>query len=217
MSDKIVVVTRMRAKVGETKAVKELAMSLISQTRHEPGALLYDLYQNTQDEAYFILHEIWKGQEAINEHMATAHFKTFMDKSVGVLVPPNEGIEGLFEVTIATSFDPNNPPDTPQVTVATRMKAQDNSVKPTIQAGIALATATHAEPGSISYDLFQHVEQPSYLILFEKWRGFGAIQEHMGTAHFKAFMGNAPSLLIQLTGDVEELFEVMICTPYGAS
>jgi len=206
----------MRAKAGEAGAVKQLAMSLVSQTRTEPGALLYDLYQNTQDEAYFILHEIWKDPEAINEHMATAHFKTFMEKSGEVLVQPDERIEGLFEVTIATPFDPNNPPRTPQVTVATRMKAQQGSAESTQQAATVLAAATHSEPGSISYDLFQHVEEPSYFILFEKWRGFGAIQEHMETEHFETFMENAPGMLTQPATDVEGLFEVMICTPYGA-
>ena len=217
MSESIIVVTRMRAKAGEAEAVKQFGRSLASQTRKEPGALLYDLYQNTQDETYFILHEVWKEQNAINEHMATAHFKTFMEKSAEVLVQPDAGIEGPFEVTIATPFDPSNPPGTPQVTVATRMKAQPGSVKSTGQTATTLATVTHSEPGCISYDLFQHVEDPSYFILFEKWRGFAAIQHHMGTAHFATFMEKAPGLLSQPAENVEGVFEIMICTPFGAS
>ena len=217
MSDAIIVITRMRAGAGEAEAVKQLATSLASQTRKEPGALRYDLYQNTQDETYFILHEVWKEQNAINEHMATAHFKTFMAKSAEVLVQPGAGIEGPFEVTIATPFDPSNPPDEPQVTIATRMKAQPGSVKSTEQTATTLATATHSEPGCISYDLFQHIEEPSYFILFEKWRGFGAIQQHMGTAHFATFMEKAAGLLTQPAENVEGMFEIMICTPFGAS
>ena len=217
MSGNIIVVTRMRARAGEAAAVKKLAMPFVSETRNESGGLLYDLYQNTQDETYFILHEVWKEQNAINEHMATAHFKTFMEKSVEVLAQPDEGIESLFEVTIATPLDLSSPPDTPQVTVATRMKAQPASVESTMQVTTAFVMATHSELGNISYDLFQHVEEPSYFILFEKWRGFGAIQEHMGTAHFATFMEKAPGLLSQPAENVEGVFEIMICTPFGVS
>jgi len=218
MAGNITVVTRMRAKSdGEAGKVERAASALVALTRKEPGAVLCDLYRNAADGAYFLLQEIWTGQDAIGKHMATAHFKTFMGNAPTALVSPGPGIKGLFEVTIATPFDPGHPPTSSPVTVATRFKAREGSGSAAAGLARKLAETTHAEQGSLGYDLYRHVEQPVCFFLFERWRNFAAIQQHMATPQFKAFMGDVPALLTRPAANVEGPFEVLICDPYVAS
>jgi len=217
MPEQVIVITRMRAKDGQEKIVQQLATSLATQTHAEPGSVLYDLYQNVQDKPYFILHEVWRGWEGIQEHMKTPHFNEFMAKVVASLVPPAADVPGPFEVMIATLFDSAHPPATPKVTVATRMKAKEGMIGKSQRAALSLVNQTHAEAGSISYNLFQNARDHSLFILFENWKGFGAVQVHMAQPYFGAFMGSAGDFLMPTEPGTEGLFEVMICVPYVPS
>ncbi|MDR2587699.1 MAG: antibiotic biosynthesis monooxygenase [Coriobacteriales bacterium] len=56
-----------------------------------------------------------------------------------------------------------------------------------------LITETRKEPGNISYQLFQSVENPAILTVFEQWKDQAAIDAHNASAHFnKALPALAP-------------------------
>lgn len=196
MADQVVVCTRIRAATGKEESLKELCLTLAASTRDEAGAVVYDLYQNTQDATYFMLHEVWTGMEAITGHMQTSHFGGFMGAAPALLTSPGEGIEGPFEVMIATPFNPEQPPTTPAVTVATRTQAKEGmaeAAKTEILSNVV--TPSRAEEGCAGYDLYQNVQDASLLLFHEQWKGFEAVGVHMQTPHFGAFMGKAPQML----------------------
>lgn len=50
---------------------------------------------------------------------------------------------------------------------------------------VKLIEETRKEPGNISYDLCQDVDNPNVLTFIEKWQDKEVFAAHMQTAHFK--------------------------------
>jgi quinol monooxygenase YgiN len=51
---------------------------------------------------------------------------------------------------------------------------------------LSLSAPTWAEPGNISYDLYQSTAQKNNFLRFEIWRSPDALEEHKATPHIKA-------------------------------
>jgi quinol monooxygenase YgiN/quercetin dioxygenase-like cupin family protein len=51
---------------------------------------------------------------------------------------------------------------------------------------LALAAPTRAEPGCITYDLYQSPEKKNHFLRFEVWRNPEALEEHKATPHIQA-------------------------------
>lgn len=213
--DPITVITRMKVKPNNIEALRKAADPFFQKTRREPGCVLYDLYQGARDGHFFIFHEVWKDQQAINDHIASAHFNEFMGQAAGLLETMEPGSASPFQVTMAEAFNPSDPPQTEEVIVATRARASEESAgRITGDLIESIITPSNKEPGCLGYDLYLNLDDKRLLILFEQWKGFGAIQEHMQTAHFNGFMQSAPEKLVPPSPDKDDLFEVMICHPY---
>lgn len=63
-----------------------------------------------------------------------------------------------------------------------------------------LVDPTRDEPGCISYDLHQSLNDEGEWFVYESWRSPMDFDQHMGSDHIKAFLAVAPSLL---DGDIE--------------
>lgn len=212
--DSITVITRMKVKAGSIEAFRGSVENFFRETHKETGCVLYDLYQNVQDTSFFIFHEVWKDQQAINSHISSLHFNEFMGKAASLLETLVPGSDSPFQVTIAQTFNPSDPPKTEKVIVATRAKTSrsvDDIAGDIIK---TIITPSNKEKGCLGYDLYRNRKDQQLLILFEQWKGFAAIQEHMQTAHFNQFMQSAPQNLVPPAPGKNDLFEVMICNPY---
>jgi quinol monooxygenase YgiN len=51
---------------------------------------------------------------------------------------------------------------------------------------LSLTAPTRAEPGSVTYDLYQSADQPDRYMRFEVWRDAEALEAHKATPHLKA-------------------------------
>lgn len=51
---------------------------VVSQTRKEAGNVSYELHQDVKNPLKYVILEVWKSQEAIDSHNASAHFKAFV-------------------------------------------------------------------------------------------------------------------------------------------
>jgi|GEM_PF-812570 len=216
MNDTVTVITRMKIKENNIDEFLKAVTPFFTETRKEDGVLLYDLYQNQIDTSFCIFHELWKNWDAINIHINSSHFGQFMGIASELLEKIDPKLDNPFQVTIAHPFDPEHPPTTDIVIVATRMMAKvgliDNTKEETIT---TIIEPSNNEHGCIGYDLFQNRDDKSLFMLFEQWKGFTAIEEHMKTDHFATFMKRSGELLIPLQKGSNELFEVMICTPFA--
>ncbi|MCD7970098.1 MAG: antibiotic biosynthesis monooxygenase [Alistipes sp.] len=53
----------------------EFVKPIVEKSRAEEGCISYTLYQDPTDPTKFMFYEEWKGQEAIDFHFSTDHFK----------------------------------------------------------------------------------------------------------------------------------------------
>ncbi len=95
------VIARFVASKGKEDQLKTLLQSMLTPTRAEPGCERYELYES-DSRGRFYLSETWESQAALDQHIATPHFK-HLEQAVGELL--NEP----FEVNILRSIQPGGP------------------------------------------------------------------------------------------------------------
>ncbi len=59
----------------------------------EPGNLRFDLLQDAQDKASFMLYEAYESEEASAAHKNTAHYAIWRDKVATWMAEPRKGIK----------------------------------------------------------------------------------------------------------------------------
>lgn len=59
------------------KEVLSALHNIVDATRKEDGNVSYDLHQNTINPLEYTILEVWKSQQAIDVHNASAHFDEF--------------------------------------------------------------------------------------------------------------------------------------------
>jgi len=52
--------------------------ALVAPTRREAGCLVYELHRDPQNLGKFMFYERFSSQAALDEHLATPHFKAFL-------------------------------------------------------------------------------------------------------------------------------------------
>jgi len=64
-----------------------------------------------------------------------------------------------------------------------------------ITSALAMSKASMAEPGCISYEFSQQLDDPTTFRLFEEWESAEALATHFTLPHFLAFSSTLPSFL----------------------
>ena len=80
----------------QVASVKALLLTLVEQTRQEPGCIRYELWQNENDPTNFNWVEEWESREALESHLNTPHFKT-TNANLSVLLA-TEPVIGLYQL-----------------------------------------------------------------------------------------------------------------------
>ncbi len=57
--------------------------TVVNETRKEAGNISYELHRDINNPDKFIILEVWKSQDAIDLHNASAHFKAFVQSIEG--------------------------------------------------------------------------------------------------------------------------------------
>lgn len=78
MSSSIIVIARLVAHPQHTDALRAALDTLIAATRQEPGCLRYELNQDLENPAAWVMYEIWQSQAALEAHNQTAHMGAFL-------------------------------------------------------------------------------------------------------------------------------------------
>ena len=82
------VVARITALPDQVEAVRSILSELIGPTRSEAGCISYELLQNNSDPADFTFVEEWDSDEALDQHMATAHVQKAIGATQKLLAAP---------------------------------------------------------------------------------------------------------------------------------
>jgi quinol monooxygenase YgiN len=73
-------IARLSAKPGQEDVLTNALRELAAPSREEAGCLLYDVCVVRDEPARLLVLEEWESQDALDRHMATPHFKAFLDK-----------------------------------------------------------------------------------------------------------------------------------------
>jgi len=98
----VTVIARSIARKGKEDQLRALLQGMLTPTRAEPGCRLYELYESGSG-GRFYFYETWDSQGALDQHVATSHFK-HLEQSIGELVAEP------FEVNILTRILPGATP-----------------------------------------------------------------------------------------------------------
>uniref|UniRef100_Q0HQK6 Antibiotic biosynthesis monooxygenase n=1 Tax=Shewanella sp. (strain MR-7) TaxID=60481 RepID=Q0HQK6_SHESR len=86
---KITVFAQVQAHSGQSDALFRVLKQLVSDTRTEAGCIEYTLHNALDDANQFWVYEVWQSQAALDAHMASPHFNTFLAASEGLVKQVN--------------------------------------------------------------------------------------------------------------------------------
>jgi len=88
----ITIIASFNVKADCADSFKKLACECIQASRKEEGNVDYHLYTGRDDKNKFFFVEVWKDEEAVKAHNASAHFQKFVSE-FGSLVSADPVIE----------------------------------------------------------------------------------------------------------------------------
>jgi quinol monooxygenase YgiN len=94
------VIARSVARKGKEDQLRALLQGMLTPTRAESGCKLYELYESNSG-GRFYFYETWESQAALDQHVATPHFRD-LEQSV------RESVSEPFEVNILKGIMPDN-------------------------------------------------------------------------------------------------------------
>ena len=74
-----------KALLGKEDELGRRMESLIAPTAREEGCLRYDLYRSVRDPGVWVFSEAWRSEDDLNAHVASAHFRSFIETADEVL------------------------------------------------------------------------------------------------------------------------------------
>ncbi|EIV6183153.1 TPA: putative quinol monooxygenase [Klebsiella aerogenes] len=86
--DTIALIAVLKAKAGQTEALRDALQALLLPTREEQGNLDYALFQLRDAPDTFYMRESWRDQQALDEHIAQPYFQAFIGQMESLLAEP---------------------------------------------------------------------------------------------------------------------------------
>ena len=83
----VIIIASFRPKAGQEAAVESVLQVMVTNTRAEPGNLVYNLYRD-QDGTGFTLFEAYTDQDAVDLHRAAGYFKHYRATITDLLAEP---------------------------------------------------------------------------------------------------------------------------------
>ena len=75
-------IARIHTQPGQSDVVAAALRTVAAPSRAEAGNIMYDICRSQADPNVLLVLEEWESQAALDAHMATPHFKAFVD-SIG--------------------------------------------------------------------------------------------------------------------------------------
>jgi len=84
----LIVHVQIRVKAESIEAFKEASRENACHSVQEPGIARFDVIQQSDDPARFVLVEVYRSQEATLRHKETAHYAAWRDAVTAMLAEP---------------------------------------------------------------------------------------------------------------------------------
>jgi quinol monooxygenase YgiN len=82
------------------------------------------------------------------------------------------------------------------IVVVGRVQTDADKREALVRVGQAVAAASRAEPGCISYRLYEDTEIDNEFVFVEEWESSEALQQHFATAHVGEFLQAIPATIV---------------------
>jgi quinol monooxygenase YgiN len=82
------------------------------------------------------------------------------------------------------------------IVVVGRVRTDPDKREALVRAGQAVAAASRAEPGCISYRLYEDTETENEFVFLEEWDSDEALQRHFTTPHLREFLEAIPATIV---------------------
>lgn len=89
----LIVLVHVRVIASSVEAFKAATEMNAAASRMEPGVARFDVIQQMDDPARFVLVEVYRSDEAAVAHKETAHYKTWRDTVAPMMAEPRNGIK----------------------------------------------------------------------------------------------------------------------------
>ena len=80
----LTVVAKIVAKSESVEGVHRELLKILEPSRAEEGCISYNLFQDTENAAIFVMVENWKSADHLAEHMKTPHFNALVAAIGGI-------------------------------------------------------------------------------------------------------------------------------------
>ena len=82
------------------------------------------------------------------------------------------------------------------IVVVGRVRTDADKRSELVRIGQQVAAASRAEPGCISYRLYEDTEAENNFVFVEEWESDEALKRHFATPHIAEFMRSIPATLV---------------------
>ena len=89
----LVVLVHVRVKAGAEQAFLAATRANAAESRKEPGIAQFDVLQQADDPARFVLIEAYRTPDAPAAHKATAHYATWRDTVADLMAEPRSSVK----------------------------------------------------------------------------------------------------------------------------
>ena len=89
----LIVHVHVRVKAEFIEAFKEASLENARHSVQEPGIARFDVIQQADDPARFLLVEVYRGQEASARHKETEHYATWRDAVAPMMAEPRTSVK----------------------------------------------------------------------------------------------------------------------------
>ncbi|PWU51364.1 hypothetical protein DLJ46_05200 [Micromonospora globispora] len=172
---------------GRAHAVRDALLQLVQESRKERGNLSYDAHQLKNNPAAFYVLGNWADEQALDAHLASAHVRQCLTQTVAgeIVAPYAQWRAHLLSEPDARPDRPRPVANSPaQVTLVPFFTIKAGEEAAVGDCHLEMVAITRAEPGCLGYDLYQSVEDPSVMFLYENWTDQAALDKHMNTSNF---------------------------------
>jgi quinol monooxygenase YgiN len=81
------------------------------------------------------------------------------------------------------------------IVIAGTVRIRPEKREEAVQAAVAMAEASRAEAGCVSYGFWADLVDPATFLVFEEWESEEALARHFQTEHMRVFRERLPTLV----------------------
>lgn len=89
----LIVHVHVHVKPESIEAFRSASLENARNSVREPGVARFDVLQNRDDRARFVLVEVYRTAEAPAQHKATAHYQLWRDTVAGMMAEPRTSVQ----------------------------------------------------------------------------------------------------------------------------